>query len=123
MRPSDPNTSHVEASLRMLDFLVVQDIFMTETAHYADVILPASAFPEKTGTFTNTDRRVQLGRQAIDPPGEARQDLDVEEFDPVTVGLESYSITGDYIGDGGEPVPFTTTYSEAIHADEIASLQ
>jgi predicted molibdopterin-dependent oxidoreductase YjgC len=55
--------------------LVVQDIFFTETAGFADVVLPASAFPEKTGTFTNTDRRVQLGRQAIDPPGDARQDL------------------------------------------------
>ena len=72
---SDPNLSHARAALAKLDHLVVQDIFMTETAHYADVILPASAFPEKTGTFTNTDRRVQLGRQAIDPPGEARQDL------------------------------------------------
>ena len=55
--------------------LVVQDIFLTETAYLADVILPASAFPEKTGTFTNTDRLVQLGRQALTPPGEARQDL------------------------------------------------
>ena len=52
----------------------------------------------------------------------AGQDLDAEEFDPVTVGLESYSITGDYLGENGEPVPFTTTYSEAIHGDEIASL-
>src|SRR6202043_2882778 len=58
-----------------LRHLVVQDIFFTETASYADVILPASAFPEKTGTFTNTDRRVQLGRKALDPPGDARQDL------------------------------------------------
>lgn len=72
---SDPNVSHAREALAKLDHLVVQDIFLTETACYADVILPASAFPEKTGTFTNTDRRVQLGRQAIDPPGEARQDL------------------------------------------------
>jgi formate dehydrogenase major subunit len=72
---SDPNLNHARAALAALDHLVVQDIFMTETAHYADVVLPASAFPEKTGTFTNTDRRVQLGRQALDPPGEARQDL------------------------------------------------
>jgi formate dehydrogenase major subunit len=55
--------------------LCVQDIFLTETCYLADVILPASAFPEKTGTFTNTDRMVQLGRQALEPPGEARQDL------------------------------------------------
>jgi formate dehydrogenase major subunit len=61
--------------LAELEMLVVQDIFLTETAYLADVILPASAFPEKTGTFTNTDRSVQLGRQALDPPGEARQDL------------------------------------------------
>ena len=72
---SDPNLNDARAALAELDHLVVQDIFLTETAHYADVILPASAFPEKTGTFTNTDRRVQMGRQAIDPPGEARQDL------------------------------------------------
>ncbi|MGH8532450.1 MAG: formate dehydrogenase subunit alpha [Gammaproteobacteria bacterium] len=72
---SDPNLQHAREALAHLDHLVVQDIFFTETAGFADVILPASAFPEKTGTFTNTDRRVQLGRQAIDPPGEARQDL------------------------------------------------
>lgn len=72
---SDPNLAHARAALAKLEHLVVQDIFLTETAGFADVILPASAFPEKTGTFTNTDRRVQLGRQAIDPPGEARQDL------------------------------------------------
>ena len=74
---SDPNLHHARAALASLEHLVVQDIFLTETAHYADVVLPASAFPEKTGTFTNTDRRVQLGRQALPPPGEARQDLDI----------------------------------------------
>ena len=72
---SDPDLSHARASLAALKHLVVQDIFFTETAGFADVILPASAFPEKTGTFTNTDRRVQMGRQALPPPGEARQDL------------------------------------------------
>jgi formate dehydrogenase major subunit len=71
---SDPNQNHAREAFAMLEHCVVQDIFLTETAGFADVILPASAFPEKTGTFTNTDRRVQLGRQAIDPPGEARQD-------------------------------------------------
>ncbi|MBP1149562.1 MULTISPECIES: formate dehydrogenase subunit alpha [Methylocaldum] len=71
---SDPNQNHAREALAMLEHCVVQDIFLTETAGFADVILPASAFPEKTGTFTNTDRRVQLGRQAIDPPGDARQD-------------------------------------------------
>ena len=72
---SDPDVAHARAALAKLEMLVVQDIFLTETAYLADVILPASAFPEKTGTFTNTDRLVQLGRQALTPPGEARQDL------------------------------------------------
>jgi len=72
---SDPNLREARAGLAALRHLVVQDIFLTETAAFADVVLPASAFPEKTGTFTNTDRRVQLGRQALSPPGEARQDL------------------------------------------------
>ncbi|NJD11163.1 MAG: formate dehydrogenase subunit alpha [Gemmatimonadetes bacterium] len=72
---SDPDVAHAREALAALDFLVVQDIFLTETASLADVILPASAFPEKTGTFTNTDRRVQLGRAALPLPGEVRQDL------------------------------------------------
>ena len=72
---SDPDANHARDALAALDHLVVQDIFLTETAYLADVILPASAFPEKTGTFTNTDRLVQMGRQAIDPPGDAKQDL------------------------------------------------
>ncbi len=72
---SDPDVAHARKALSELEMLVVQDIFLTETAYLADVILPASAFPEKTGTFTNTDRLVQLGRQALSPPGEARQDL------------------------------------------------
>ncbi len=71
---SDPDLSHARGALAMLDHLVVQDLFLTETAFHADVVLPASAFAEKSGTFTNTDRRVQLARPVIDPPGEARQD-------------------------------------------------
>ena len=72
---SDPDLNHARKALASLDHMVVQDIFVTETALFADIILPASAFPEKTGSFTNTDRRVQLGRQAVNPPGEAKQDL------------------------------------------------
>jgi formate dehydrogenase major subunit len=72
---SDPDLAHARDALAALEWLVVQEIFLTETAGLADVILPASAFPEKTGTFTNTDRRVQLGRQVLEPPGQARQDL------------------------------------------------
>ncbi|MGE5130099.1 MAG: formate dehydrogenase subunit alpha [Sphingomonadaceae bacterium] len=72
---SDPDVAHARAAMAKLEHLVVQDIFLTETAYLADVVLPATAFPEKTGTFTNTDRMVQLGRKAIEPPGEAREDL------------------------------------------------
>lgn len=72
---SDPDLGHVREALATMDWLVVQEIFLTETASFADVVLPASAFAEKTGTFTNSDRRVQLGRQVLDPPGDARQDL------------------------------------------------
>jgi formate dehydrogenase major subunit len=85
---SDPNLNHARKALASLEHLVVQDIFMTETAWYADVILPASAFAEKTGTFTNTDRRVQLGRQALDPPGQARQDLAIIQEMARGLGLD-----------------------------------
>lgn len=71
---SDPNINKVKKCLASLDFLVVQDIFLTETAQYADVILPGTTFPEKTGTYTNTDARVQLARKALEPPGQVRVD-------------------------------------------------
>jgi formate dehydrogenase major subunit len=74
---SDPNVNKVRKALAKLDFLAVQDIFLTETAEFADVVLPAASFLEKTGTYTNTDRRVQIGRQVLDPPGEARPDWQV----------------------------------------------
>ncbi len=72
---SDPNLNHARAALAALDHLVVQDMFLTETTAFADVVLPASSWAEKDGTVSNTDRRVQLGRAAIPLPGEARQDL------------------------------------------------
>jgi formate dehydrogenase major subunit len=71
---SDPDVEHARDALAKLEHLVVQDIFLTETANYADVILPASAFYEKSGTVTNTNRQVQIGRAAVTPPGEARED-------------------------------------------------
>jgi formate dehydrogenase alpha subunit len=71
---SDPNTNEITSALAKLEFLVVQDIFMTETAKLADVVLPAASFAEKDGTFTNTERRVQRVRKAIDPPGRAWAD-------------------------------------------------
>jgi len=72
---SDPDAHHAREALASLDFLVVQEIFLTETCYHADVILPATAWPEKSGTVTNTDRMVQLGRKALEPPGEAKPDL------------------------------------------------
>ena len=75
---SDPDVEHARDALAKLSHLVVQDIFLTETANYADVILPASAFAEKCGTVTNTNRQVQMGRPAVPPPGEAREDWSIE---------------------------------------------
>ncbi|PYR80909.1 MAG: formate dehydrogenase subunit alpha [Acidobacteria bacterium] len=72
---SDPDVEHAREALAALDHLVVQDIFLTETAYLADVVLAATAWPEKAGTVTNTDRMVQLGRKAIEPPGDAREDF------------------------------------------------
>ncbi|MBN2125385.1 MAG: molybdopterin-dependent oxidoreductase, partial [Deltaproteobacteria bacterium] len=71
---SDPDLAHAEQSLRKVDFLVVQDIFLTETAQLAHVVLPSATFAEKEGSFTNTERKVQRVRKAVDPPGEARED-------------------------------------------------
>jgi len=75
---SDPDVEHARDALAKLDHLVVQDIFLTETANYADVILPASAFAEKSGTVTNTNRQVQMGRPAVSPPGDAKEDWWIE---------------------------------------------
>jgi formate dehydrogenase major subunit len=72
---SDPDLDHARAGLAKLEHLVVQDIFLTETAMLADVVLPSSAWPEKSGTVTNTNRQVQMGRKALDLPGDTREDL------------------------------------------------
>src|SRR5207302_3947601 len=84
---SDPNINKVRQALSKLDFLVVQDIFLTETAEFADVILPASSYLEKDGTYTNTDRRVQLGRKVMDTPGQARVDWEVVQDIANRIGL------------------------------------
>lgn len=85
---SDPNTNKVRKALAALDFLVVQDIFFTETAEFADVILPATSYLEKDGTYTNTDRRVQLGRKVLDAPGQARPDWVIVQDIARRVGLD-----------------------------------
>ncbi|HEX6935873.1 MAG TPA: formate dehydrogenase subunit alpha [Actinomycetes bacterium] len=89
---SDPNINLVRTALSALDFLVVQDIFLTETAEFADVILPATSYLEKDGTYTNTDRRVQRGRKVLDPPGQARPDWEITQDIAQRLGLDwSYS--------------------------------
>ena len=85
---SDPDVEHARDALAKLSHLVVQDIFLTETANYADVILPASAFAEKSGTVTNTNRQVQMGRPAVSPPGEAREDWWIEVELAKRLGLD-----------------------------------
>jgi formate dehydrogenase major subunit len=107
---SDPNINKVRKALSALDFLVVQDIFLTETAEFADVILPATTVIEKDGTYTNTDRRVQLGRKVLDPPGHARADwqiiqdlsnrigLPMDYSDPSEIFDELVSLMPNYAG-------------------------
>ncbi len=103
---SDPDVQHVREAFSKLDWLVVQEIFLTETASFADVILPASAFPEKTGTFTNTDRRVQLGRQALELPGQARQDLWIIQEMARRIGLDwAYAGPADVFAEIRRAVP------------------
>ena len=119
---SDPNLNHARMALAKLDHLVVQDIFFTETCSYADVIFPASAFPEKTGTFTNTDRRVQLGRQAIEPPGDARQDLEIIQDMARRIGLNwDYSSVKDVFEEIRVAVPDMAgiTWERLEHEDSV----
>ncbi len=85
---SDPNINKVRKALSKLDFLVVQDIFLTETAEFADVILPATSYLEKDGSYTNTDRRVQLGRKVMEPPGQARADWQIVQDIARRIGLD-----------------------------------
>ena len=84
---SDPNINKVRKALAALEFLVVQDIFLTETSEFADVVLPATSYLEKDGTYTNTDRRVQLGRKTLEPPGQAREDWRIVQQIANRVGL------------------------------------
>src|ERR1700722_8456056 len=85
---SDPDVQHAREALAKLEHLVVQDIFLTETAAYADVVLPASAWPEKDGTVTNTNRQVQMGRQALPLPGEAQVDWWIIQEIARRIGLD-----------------------------------
>jgi formate dehydrogenase major subunit len=94
---SDPDLNHARHALASLEHLVVQDIFMTETAWLADVVQPATAWPEKTGTVTNTDRMLQLGQQALQPPGQARADLWIIQQMARSLGLQ-WQYEGEHDG-------------------------
>ena len=94
---SDPDLNHARHALASLQHLVVQDIFLTETAWLADVVLPASAWPEKTGTVSNTDRTVQMGRQAVSPPGDAKPDLWIIQQIAQRMGL-AWAYAGEHDG-------------------------
>ncbi len=110
---SDPDLDHARASLAKLERLVVQDIFATETAVLADVILPASAQPEKWGSFTNTDRLIQIGRPAVEPPGEAMQDLWVIEQMARRLGADwCYWRPEDGDGHAAAEAPVARVYEE-----------
>ena len=110
---SDPNINKVRKALSKLDFLVVQDIFLTETAEFADVVLPASSYLEKDGTYTNTDRRVQLGRKVFDPPGDARVDWEIVQDIARRLGLDwNYSSPSEIFD---EMVPLMPDYANLTH--------
>ncbi|HZE66715.1 MAG TPA: formate dehydrogenase subunit alpha [Sporichthyaceae bacterium] len=112
---SDPNTNKVRKALSALEFLVVQDIFFTETAEFADVILPATSYLEKDGTYTNTDRRVQLGRKVMDPPGQARADWAIVQDIAQRVGLDwNYGSPSEVFD---EMVPLMPSYANLTHAN------
>jgi len=124
---SDPDLEHVEEALEKIDFVIVQDIFMSETAKFADVVLPGASFAEKDGTFSNTERRVQRVRKAVSPPGQAKTDWEIlcdlstrmgypmsyanaeEIFEEIRTLTPSYAgISYQRIEDGGLPWPCPT---------------
>ncbi len=103
---SDPDLTHVEASLKRLDFLLVQDIFLTETARLADVVLPSACFAEKDGTFTNTERRVQRVRKAIPAPGLAKADWEIIADISAKMGYPmSYASAGEIMAEINRVAP------------------
>jgi len=103
---SDPDVNHVLQSLNRLDFLIVQDIFLTETAKFAHLVLPAVCFAEKAGTYTNTERRLQLLRKAVEPPGVAKGDFEIICLLANALGLDfSYKHPGEVMEEIAQLVP------------------
>jgi formate dehydrogenase major subunit len=103
---SDPDSAHVAAALSKLEFLLVQDIFENETTRFADVVLPAASFLEKSGTFTNAERRIQLVAPAAEPPGAARTDLEICKLISSRLGHElPYDGPADVMAEIAELTP------------------
>jgi formate dehydrogenase major subunit len=119
---SDPDVQHAREALAKLEHLVVQDIFLTETAWHADVVLPASAHAEKWGTFTNTNRQVQIARPVIDPPGEARQDWHLIAEIARRIGLPwTYQHVSDVFAEMTEVMPSlrNITWERLLREDSV----
>jgi formate dehydrogenase major subunit len=118
---SDPDVQHARAGLAKLEHLVVQDIFLTETAFHADVVLPASAWPEKDGTVTNSNRQVQMGRRALEMPGEARQDWWIIQAIAERIGLNwGYESAADVYAEMAGLMPSLNNISWARLLEESA---
>jgi formate dehydrogenase major subunit len=120
---SDPDVSHAESWFRELEFLAVHDLFLTETARYADVILPGASFAEKDGTYVNTERRIQLAKKAVDPPGQARGDLEIVIDLSNRIGLPTHFRSASEVMD--EIARVTPSWRGVSHArlDGTAGLQ
>ena len=120
---SDPDQAHARAALAKLEHLVVQDIFLTETAWHADVVLPASAHAEKWGTFTNTNRQVQIARPVIDPPGQARQDWELVQELAQRIGLDwSYADVSDVFAEMSSVMPSLDNITwERLLAEDVVT--
>jgi len=120
---SDPDQAHAREALATLDHLVVQDIFLTETAWHADVVLPASAHPEKTGTFTNTNRQVQIAREVVPVPGDVRQDWWITQEIARRIGLDwNYSHPRDVFAEMTEIMPSLDNITwERLEREEVVT--
>ena len=121
---SDPDVAHAEDWFHGLEFLAVQDIFLTETARCADVVLPGSSFAEKDGTFVNTERRIQLSRKAVEPPGQARADLDIVLDLSRRLGVSSpYETPAEVFDEIARVTPSWRGVSHARLAERMGGLQ
>ena len=119
---SDPDVQHAREALAKLEHLVVQDLFLTETARHADVILPASAHAEKWGSFTNTNRQVQIARPVLSPPGEARQDWTLIQEIAQRIGLKwNYKDVSEVFAEMGEVMPSLAniTWARLLREDAV----